>query len=487
MASRIGGYSAAALICASCLAWDFAKAADLGGNCCADLEERVADLEATTADKGNKKVTVTLYGRINRIVNFWDDGAETNTYTLNSSYSPSRYGLRGEAKIGGAWTAGYNIELEDNGNLSKFVDQFNDNQNNGVTLVRRSALYVDNEKLGRVTWGLWSEAKDDITKDNVVIKGLDQTMHADFYMNWSFFLRPKGSQFGNAEGLSGVRYLDIGRCYSTANSAFDCSTRRNLVRYDTPEWYGFVGSASWGEDDIWSASLRYTADWGKTWKIAAGVAYEDFTDEGFNNGGGGVPFQGFRRDMKEWAGMVSIIHNPTGLFLWPAFSTSEDDDKGAVGWLTGRKPPLMHAWDIAAGIHRSWIDLGKTTFWGGYTQDFNGIGGFTRNSGDPSRAVWDGRVDAFNPATRSGQFIPGIDVPSEITGAETTKWYLAVDQAIDSTAMDLYMAYQHIEPEIDLVSRLDRDGVFSETGKLKKVPVSLTDFDVFWTGARIQF
>jgi hypothetical protein len=81
MASRIGGYSAAALICASCLAWDFAKAADLGGNCCADLEERVADLEATTADKGNKKVTVTLYGRINRIVNFWDDGAETNLHT----------------------------------------------------------------------------------------------------------------------------------------------------------------------------------------------------------------------------------------------------------------------------------------------------------------------------------------------------------------------------------------------------------------------
>ena len=78
-------------------------------------------------------------------------------------------------------------------------------------------------------------------------------------------------------------------------------------------------------------------------------------------------------------------------------------------------------------------------------------------------------------------------MPSEITGAETTKWYLAVDQAINSAAMDLYMAYQHIEPEIDLVSRFDRDGVFSETGKLKRVPVSLTDFDVFWTGARIQY
>lgn len=28
-----------------------AKAADLGGNCCADLEDRVAELEATTARK----------------------------------------------------------------------------------------------------------------------------------------------------------------------------------------------------------------------------------------------------------------------------------------------------------------------------------------------------------------------------------------------------------------------------------------------------
>jgi hypothetical protein len=31
------------------------QAADLGGDCCADLEERVAELEATTASKGNSK------------------------------------------------------------------------------------------------------------------------------------------------------------------------------------------------------------------------------------------------------------------------------------------------------------------------------------------------------------------------------------------------------------------------------------------------
>ena len=42
-----------------------AKAADLGGNCCADLEERVAELEATTARKGNRKVSLTVSGWVN--------------------------------------------------------------------------------------------------------------------------------------------------------------------------------------------------------------------------------------------------------------------------------------------------------------------------------------------------------------------------------------------------------------------------------------
>ena len=51
-----------------------AQAADLGGDCCADLEERVAELEATTVRKGNKKVSVTLSGWVVKSMNFWDDG-----------------------------------------------------------------------------------------------------------------------------------------------------------------------------------------------------------------------------------------------------------------------------------------------------------------------------------------------------------------------------------------------------------------------------
>ena len=88
-----------------------AKAVDLGGDCCADLEERVAELEATTVRKGNKKVTVQVYGKVNEAVLFWDDGAEQNVYTVNSSYGSTRFGFKGTAKISGDWSAGYQLEV----------------------------------------------------------------------------------------------------------------------------------------------------------------------------------------------------------------------------------------------------------------------------------------------------------------------------------------------------------------------------------------
>ena len=59
--------SAALLLTASALALSTvsAQAADLGGNCCADLEERIAELEATTARKGNRKVCLEISGQVN--------------------------------------------------------------------------------------------------------------------------------------------------------------------------------------------------------------------------------------------------------------------------------------------------------------------------------------------------------------------------------------------------------------------------------------
>jgi hypothetical protein len=86
-----------------------AKAADLGGDCCADLEERVAELEATTVRKGNKKVSVQIYGKVNYATMWWDDGGEQNVYTVNNYNESTRTGIKGKAKIAGDWEGGFRL------------------------------------------------------------------------------------------------------------------------------------------------------------------------------------------------------------------------------------------------------------------------------------------------------------------------------------------------------------------------------------------
>src|SRR5436189_5696977 len=102
-------YSLSALVAAGLLAGaaTSATAADLGGNCCADLEERIAELEATTARKGNRKVSLTISGWVNEAVFAWDDGAERNVYVGTNSLEQSRFRFTGDPKINADVSAGF--------------------------------------------------------------------------------------------------------------------------------------------------------------------------------------------------------------------------------------------------------------------------------------------------------------------------------------------------------------------------------------------
>jgi hypothetical protein len=144
-----------------------AKAADLGGDCCADLEERVAELEATTARKGNKKVSVQIYGKVNRAVMFWDDGGEQNVYSVDNYNESSRTGFKGNAKISDDWSAGYRLEWEYRMAASSRVNQFeDDNANDPSMIVRWSQMYLaSNQKKwfapGETAfWGGYAQVND---------------------------------------------------------------------------------------------------------------------------------------------------------------------------------------------------------------------------------------------------------------------------------------------------------------------------------------
>ena len=94
-----------------------ANAADLGGDCCADLEERVAELEATTVRKGVKKLSMTISGQVNAAVAYYDFSISDGDDSFNSSDmavlmgqgSASRVQIDGRAEINKDWEAGYQM------------------------------------------------------------------------------------------------------------------------------------------------------------------------------------------------------------------------------------------------------------------------------------------------------------------------------------------------------------------------------------------
>jgi hypothetical protein len=77
-----------------------AYAANLGGSCCADLEERIAELEALVATKGNRKMSLSISGQVHRIVLWWNDGRSSGTYYgLDNTNASSRYIFDGNARV----------------------------------------------------------------------------------------------------------------------------------------------------------------------------------------------------------------------------------------------------------------------------------------------------------------------------------------------------------------------------------------------------
>jgi predicted porin len=486
------GYRVLIATAATALLGSFAngpvKAADLGGDCCADLEERVAELEATTVRKGNKKVSVTLYGQENHAVLFWDDGHEKNTYVVDNNYESSRFGFKGNAKTGfGDWAAGYRLEVEPTGANSAKLNQFDDDNANdsaGPLNVRHSFIYLSSKTYGEGRMGLTATPIYNITKDTNVTE-LEDTMHSDNRMMQGFFLRSKG--FDNAEGLSKLKWQNISSCYDSAN-AFVCGTRKNGVAYWSPDLAGFSASIGYFEDDEWGAALRYKKEWG------AGIGYSKNTDERYQTGGGGdangpnppfpAPnnFRNFARDVQDWAGSASIKHKPTGLFAFSAFSFSETNDTNTIhsGFYTGTSAPQMNAWDVEAGIQRDFdflglSKLGETSLWGGYEQINDGLASVSLGGSFPDNGKNFGGI----PADRylGANTIIGVDVPTEITGSQVTRWSLAFDQAIDSANLHLYAR-----------DSFTCNSKGCETfGKLREVAAPLDDFDLFYTGGRIYF
>ena len=105
-------------------------------------------------------------------------------------------------------------------------------------------------------------------------------------------------------------------------------------------------------------------------------------------GGGGAPFQNYRKDADVWQVGASIMHVPSGLCaLWLVAERAEQ--RHAVDTATGfnlNNWPFRHnsaanendVWFVKAGIKRTWMPAGATVLfgeWGQYNDMFTGLCG----------------------------------------------------------------------------------------------------------------
>lgn len=436
-------------------------AADLGGTCCADLEERIAELEATTVRKGNRKVSLEVYGQVNQGILWWDDGFEDNAYVVTNDNSRTRVGFRGKAKITSDWEAGYRIEIGIRTANSKRFTQDDPLGATGLDL-RDSHWYLDNKQLGRVTIGLGATATDQITEIN-------QTQTAEFakYSDIEdtglglFLRRANGALANDAGNPAGNSYTYHRLIGVHGDQPGEGERRFSGVTYRTPTFAGFTASATWAEDDYWDIALRYAGEFAGL-KVAAGIGYGEISTGTAQTQTACAAVEFDTSDCSQFGGSVSVVHVSTGLFVNFAAGIKEDDliDQTTLFATSALTPDDEQSfWALQAGIERKWTPFGKTTVYGEY---------YSFDGGANNRLL-----DANFAGTANGAAVISTAVES---------YGFGIAQGFDAAAMTLYLSYRHVKGDISVV---DTAGGVAQAGPATAIP--LEDLDLVFAGGIIKF
>ena len=425
-----------AALLAGAVAPSAAHAADLGGDCCGDLEARVAGLEATTAAKGNRKVSLDISGRVNANILWWAENSSPLNPAANGAtdqHSGLYFGnaasfnddpeitFSGSAKISADLSAGFSMRID-----SKFspADTQTARQTGNAFTGDATYVFLKSKSLGELRLGNQYSASDDA-----------------YYVNFGG---------GTVGGLSGLNHTGTfllrdanGKLSDTAYGSLlgeMSDYRDSRLMYISPMLSGFTFKADVGGDDTASASLTWI---GKvdTIEAEAGIGYQVA-----HGGDGDCADKG-----------AQCTQGRDALSLANPWSTAGQNNLRALG-LSGS------IWDTASGFYVS----------GEYSHVYAAATGRQDPTNWFAQAGWAKNASGLGVTTVYGSYDRTDNKAANDVSAHY--WNLGIDQAIDAASSNVYLHYQH--------DQLDTDGV---TGGSTGVAIPGQSVDSVTGGMVVRF
>jgi len=459
-----------ALVAAAGVLSTNAFAADLGGDCCADLEERVAELEATTARKGTRKTSLEIWGQVNKVIVAWNDGINRNTVLGEDNVNAStRFGLRGMAKVSPALSAGYSIVVEvATGGRSTNIGQFQDKAAAGGTTgtgsfnsafgtndqaitARESNFWIENPTVGRVTLGRFVSGNFAGPSGAIDLGGIGLTVASGSMslIGTGLLFRTNGAAVAPAAaGTGNYSRYNIG---NTTDSAGEYGTRGNGIAYSSPTLAGFTVSVSAegatqadgqcanatctsneGYGLQYGGLIKYAGEF-SGFRLAASAGYEQSNSEN-NTSMTATNGTSLRPKSSDSGVSLSVLHVPTGLFahgFYNTYTRGHDLYVTATGAASayntnGTTSDTARQWMLQAGITKNWFGVGNTSLYGEYGRVQNGF-------------------NTFGLERAADTLVTGVAGGTAYTGDVTSlnMYGLGIVQNLDAAATELYAGYRN--------------------------------------------
>lgn len=297
-----------------------------------DLESAVAGdpADESPQSKSEADPQFHFYGRINRGLLVYDDGAVTNGYfPVDNDNQASKFGIRFQHSLDPDLTLGGVFEMSLKLYSTQYVNQVDRfNFTWDQVSLRRAEFILDNNSLGKLWFGQGSTASDGSSE--VDLSGTAVIGYASV------------SDIANAQFLrfadGSLSDLQIGSAYTD----MDGLGRKLRIRYDTPQFNGFSLGVSAGTEILphrvdgllLDAAINYSGDVFSDVKVAGTLAYSQSDANGTHT----------------FNGSVSALHVPSGLNLTFSSGTrlgGNDDEYFVYGKL---------------GHQKLYFDMGKTAF-----------------------------------------------------------------------------------------------------------------------------